>query len=99
MRMQAVFQGIVIAESEATVVVEGNHYFPEESIRREHIRPSSTTSICPWKGKARYYAVEVGGVVDPDAAWTYRRPTFLARRIKGRVAFWKSVEVRAAPPA
>ncbi len=97
MRMQAVFQATVIAESDETVVVEGNHYFPEESLRREHFRPSSTTSICPWKGKASYYTVEVVGVVNSDAAWTYPHPSFLAKKIKGHVAFWNGVEVRPAP--
>ncbi len=95
--MQAVFQDTVIAESDATVVVEGNHYFPEESLRREHFRPSSTTSICPWKGKAAYWTVAVDGVVNADAAWTYPKPWLLARRIKGHVAFWNGVDVRPAP--
>lgn len=96
MRMQAVFHGAVTAESDHTVVVEGTHYFPEESLRREHFRPSSTTSICLWKGKARYYTVAVGGVVYPDAAWTYPKPSFLARKIKGHVAFGNGVDVRPA---
>ncbi len=96
MRMQAVFEETVIADSDDTVVVEGNHYFPEESLRREHFQPSATTSICPWKGKASYYTVDVGGVVSPDAAWTYPKPTFLARKIKGHFAFWNGVEVRPA---
>ena len=97
MKMQAVFRDAVIAESDDTVVVEGNHYFPEKSLRHEHFTPSSTTSICPWKGTASYYTVEVGGVVNHDAAWTYPTPSPLARNIKGRVAFWRGVEVRPAP--
>ncbi|MDP3966727.1 MAG: DUF427 domain-containing protein [Nocardioides sp.] len=94
MRMQAVFGGAVIAESDETVVVEGNRYFPEESLRSEHFRPSSTTSLCLWKGKASYLTVEVDGVVNPDAAWVYRKPTFLATKVKTHVAFWNGVEVR-----
>jgi len=97
MKMQAVFQDTVIAESEDTVVVEGNHYFPQDSLRREHFQPSSTTSICPWKGEASYYSVEVGGAVSADAAWTYLTPSEKAREIKDHVAFWKGVEVRPAP--
>jgi len=97
MRMQAVFRDTVVAESDDTVVVEGNHYFPEESLRRQYFRASATTSICPWKGKASYYTVEVGGVVNPNAAWTYPKPSFLARKIKGHVAFWNGVKVRPAP--
>ena len=97
MRMQAVFQDTVIAESEDTVVVEGNHYFPQESLRHEHFSASSTTSVCAWKGTASYYTVEVGGVVNPDAAWTYPTPSPLAQNIKDHVAFWKGVEVRPAP--
>lgn len=94
MRMQAVFNGTVIADSDATVVVEGNHYFPPGSLRMEHLRPSRTRTLCPWKGVASYYDVEVDDVADADAAWCYRRPSFLARRIKGRVAFWNGVQVR-----
>ena len=97
MRMQAVFQDTVIADSDRTVVVEGNHYFPEESLRTEHLRESAHTSLCPWKGKASYYTVEVGGVVNADAAWTYRKPSVLARKIKDHVAFWNGVEVREVP--
>jgi len=97
MKMQAVFRDTVIAESDNTVVVEGNHYFPEDSLRREHFQPSSTTSICPWKGEASYYTVEVRGVVSADAAWTYPTPSDKAQQIKDHVAFWKGVEVRPAP--
>ncbi|WP_267130047.1 DUF427 domain-containing protein [Cumulibacter manganitolerans] len=93
------FQDTVIADSDDTVVVEGNHYFPEQSLRREHLRPSSTTSICPWKGKASYYTVAVGEAVNLDAAWTYPKPSFIARKIKGRVAFWNGVEVRPSRAA
>lgn len=95
MRMQAVFNGTVIAESDETVVVEGNHYFPAESLRQEYVEPSRMRTLCPWKGLASYYDVEVEGVAGPNAAWFYPRPSFLARRIKGHVAFWNGVEVRA----
>ena len=94
MRMQAVFNGTVLADSENTVVVEGNHYFPPESLRAEFLRKSRTRTVCPWKGLASYYDIEVDGVANPNAAWFYPRPSFLARRIKGRVAFWNGVEVR-----
>lgn len=94
MRMQAVFNGTVLADSEDTVVVEGNHYFPPESLRPEFLRQSRTRTVCPWKGLASYYDIEVDGVANPNAAWYYPRPSFLARRIRGRVAFWNGVEVR-----
>ena len=94
---KAVWNNEVIAESANTVMVEGNHYFPEDSLRREHFQPSSTTSICPWKGEASYYSVEVGGAVSADAAWTYLTPSEKAREIKDHVAFWKDVAVRPAP--
>jgi uncharacterized protein (DUF427 family) len=93
MRMQAVFNGTVIAESDDTVVVEGNHYFPQESLREEYFASSGTHSVCPWKGLASYYTVDVDGVASKDAAWYYPKPSFLARRVKGRVAFWRGVQV------
>jgi uncharacterized protein (DUF427 family) len=99
MLMQAVFNGRVIAESDDTLVVEGNHYFPADSLRQRYFAPSSTVSLCPWKGMASYFDVRVEGVVGADAAWTYEHPLPLARRIKGRVAFWRGVEVRRAPDA
>lgn len=97
MLMQAVFNGVVIAESDVTVVVEGNHYFPREALREQYLRPSHTTSLCPWKGRASYYTVEVDGVTAADAAWYYAKPSPLARNVKGRLAFWRGVEVRATP--
>lgn len=97
MRMQAVFNGAVIAESDDTVVVEGNHYFPEEALKEQYLSPTSTHTICPWKGRASYYTVGVDGVTSADAAWFYPRPSPLARRVKGRVAFWRGVTVRPAP--
>lgn len=95
MRMQAVFNGTVIADSDETVMVEGNHYFPPESLRQEYVHRSRMRTLCPWKGLASYYDVDVEGVSSANAAWFYPRPWFLARRIKGRVAFWNGVEVRA----
>ena len=86
-----------VAESPTTVVVEGNHYFPPESLRREHLIESPRISICPWKGLAHYYNVVVDGEVNPDAAWYYRRPSPLARRIKNHVAFWNGVTVEGEP--
>lgn len=97
MRMQAVFNGVVIAESDDTIVVEGNHYFPEESLNHDHLTPTSSRTLCPWKGLASYYTVDVDGVASADAAWYYPKPSPLARRVKGRVAFWRGVEVRPAP--
>lgn len=97
MRMQAVFKGVVIAESEETIIVEGSHYFPEASLRREFLAPTGTHTLCPWKGVAAYYTVDVEGLASPDAAWYYPKPSPLARKVKGSVAFWRGVEVRRAP--
>ena len=91
--MKAIWRGQVLAESDDTVVVEGNHYFPESALTRELFRPSARTSHCPWKGEASYYDVVVDGETNPGAAWTYRAPKDAAAEIKGRVAFWKGVEV------
>lgn len=97
MRMQAVFNGTVIAESDRTEVVEGNHYFPEDSIREEFFSPTRITTVCPWKGVASYYTVTVADARAANAAWQYRRPSPLARNIKGYVAFYPQVQVREAP--
>ncbi len=91
--VEAVFNGQVIARSEHTVIVEGNHYFPPTSIRSEFLTKSRAKSLCPWKGIASYYTVAVGGVDGGNAAWTYRHPSPLARRIKGHVAFSPMVSV------
>lgn len=91
--VRAVWNGTVIAEAEETVRLEGNHYFPPESINREYLRASDTTTVCPWKGVAHYYHVVAGGQTNPDAAWHYPRPSRLARRIKDHVAFWHSVVI------
>src|SRR5207248_11696968 len=91
--MKATWNGAVLAESDDTVVVEGNHYFPPDSIRREHFRESETHTVCPWKGTASYYDVVVGEEVNSDAAWYYPQPKDAAKEIKVRVAFWRGVQV------
>jgi uncharacterized protein (DUF427 family) len=89
------WNGTVVAESDDTVVVEGNHYFPRSAVREDLLRPSSTTSVCPWKGTASYHSLEVDGAVNPDAAWYYPEPKDAAGEIRDRIAFWKGVEVTA----
>lgn len=91
--MKAVWNDTVIAESADTVVVENNHYFPRESVRAEFLRPSSTTTACGWKGMASYHTLEVNGRSNPDAAWYYAEPKEAAQEIRGRIAFWKGVQV------
>lgn len=91
--MRAIWQNTVLAESDETVVVEGNHYFPPASIRGEYFRQSDTHTTCPWKGVASYYDVVVNGEVNKDAAWYYPEVKEAAANIKGRVAFWKGVKV------
>ena len=90
---RAIWNGAVVAESEATVEVEGNAYFPPDSLVREHFVPSDTTSVCGWKGTASYYHLEVAGERNADAAWTYPDPKEAAAEIRGHVAFWKGVRV------
>ncbi len=90
---RASWKGATVAESDATEVVEGNHYFPPDSINREHLKESSTTSLCPWKGTASYYDIEVDGEVNQGAAWCYKEPKPAARNIAGYVAFWRGVTV------
>ena len=92
--MQAIWNHAVIAESTDTVVVEGNHYFPAESVKMTFMKPSDTHTTCPWKGEASYYSIEVGGETNSDAAWYYSEPKEAASNIKGRVAFWKGVEIK-----
>lgn len=96
MTMRAVWNDTVIAESSDTVQVEGNHYFPPDDVRWEHFTPSSRSTTCPWKGRARYYSVQVGDEVNPDAAWVYPTPLPAAETIKDHVAFWSGVRVDAA---
>ncbi len=94
---RAVWNGVVLAESDQTVKLEGNHYFPPESLNRQYFTASSTTSTCPWKGRASYYDVTVDGAVNPAAAWYYPDPSPAARTIKGHVAFWHGVRVERSP--
>lgn len=94
---RAIWRGVVLAESEDTIVVEGNHYFPAESARWSHLRPSDSHTVCPWKGQASYYDVVVDGNVNRDAAWCYPNPSAAAARIKDRLAFWRGVKVERSP--
>jgi uncharacterized protein (DUF427 family) len=91
--MKATWNGTTLAESDETVVVEGNHYFPPASVKRELLEPSDTHTICPWKGEASYYSVRVGGDVNADAAWFYPAPKDAAAEIRDHVAFWHGVTV------
>jgi uncharacterized protein (DUF427 family) len=90
----ATWNGTVIAESDKTVVIEGNHYFPADSVNKQYLRPSTTTSRCPWKGLANYYSLSVDGKTNQDAAWYYAEPSDAAAAIRGYIAFWKGVDVR-----
>lgn len=89
----ATWNGVVLAESDATEVVEGNHYFPPASIKQEFFKPSDTHTSCFWKGTASYYSIDVNGELNQDAAWYYPDPKPKAENIKGYIAFWKGVEV------
>jgi uncharacterized protein (DUF427 family) len=91
--MKAVWNGVALAESDDIVTVEGNAYFPEGALRREFVRPSEHTSICPWKGTAHYYSLAVDGQNNENAVWYYPDPKPAADNIRGRVAFWKGVHV------
>ncbi|MBA3241754.1 MAG: DUF427 domain-containing protein [Acidobacteria bacterium] len=91
--MKATWNGKVLAESDETVVVEGNQYFPREAVNEEYFEESATHSTCPWKGEASYLSVVVDGQTNKDAAWYYPEPKDAAKEIKGRVAFWKGVKV------
>lgn len=91
--MKAFWNDALIAESDDTIVVENNHYFPSDSIKKEFFKNSETHTVCPWKGTASYYSLEVNGKQNPDAAWYYPETSELAKNIKGYVAFWKGVQV------
>lgn len=93
--MKATWKGTVIAESDDTVVVEGNHYFPEQALRRAFVVDSAHRSHCPWKGTAHYYSLVVEGARNENAVWYYPAPHAAAQRIAGRIAFWKGVTVAA----
>lgn len=92
--VKAVWNGVTIAESDETVVVEGNHYFPRSAVNAELLRDSATQTVCGWKGVARYHTLAVGGAENRDAAWYYPDPKPAAAEIRDRIAFWKGVEVR-----
>jgi uncharacterized protein (DUF427 family) len=91
--MKAIWNDTVIAESDDTVLVEGNHYFPESALNREVVTFSNHRTSCPWKGEASYYSLLVSGELNPDAVWYYPEPKAEAENIRGRVAFWKGVKV------
>ena len=91
--MKAIWNGTVIAESNDTLVVENNHYFPADSIKKEFFKASTTHTVCPWKGTASYYSLNVNGKENSDAAWYYPEVSELAKQLKGRVAFWKGVTI------
>jgi uncharacterized protein (DUF427 family) len=93
--VKAIWNGAVIAESDQTVVVEGNHYFPPDAVKKEYLRPSSTHTTCGWKGQASYYDVVVDGRTNKDAGWYYPDPLPAAKNIAGHVAFWRGVTVEA----
>lgn len=91
--MKAVWKGQVIAESDKTEVVDGNHYFPSDSIKSDFYKPSDTKTSCSFKGEASYFTLDVNGEQNPDAAWSYQTPKDRVKKIEGHVAFWKGVEV------
>ncbi|GAB3155521.1 DUF427 domain-containing protein [Micromonospora sonneratiae] len=90
---KAIWNDLVLAESDDTVVVEGNHYFPRASLRSDVLRESATNTLCPWKGTASYYTLEHAGRQSPDAVWYYPDPLPAAEQVRDRVAFWKDVRV------
>lgn len=90
---KATWEGTTIAESENCVVVEGNQYFPPESVRKEYLKPVDKTTVCPWKGVANYYDIVIGAKRNPAAAWYYATPLPAASNIRGHIAFWKGVHV------
>lgn len=96
MTIEARWNGAIIARSDDTVVVEGNHYFPRGDVDAAVLSPSDTTTRCPWKGEAHYHSLTVAGDTNRDAAWYYPEPLSAAAEIRGRIAFWKGVEVGAA---
>jgi uncharacterized protein (DUF427 family) len=91
--MKAIWQETVLAESDKTIVVEGNHYFPPESIKKEFFQESGTHTTCGWKGIASYYTVKINGKDNRDSAWYYPEPSDAAKEIKGYIAFWRGVEI------
>ena len=92
---KAIWNGTVLAESDRTEIVEGNHYFPSDALNKEYFKESTTHTSCPWKGVASYYSIEVNGQVNKDAAWYYPTAKDKAKNIEGYIAFWKGVKVEA----
>ena len=92
--MKAIWKDTVLAESDDTIVIEGNHYFPAHSLNKDYFKPTDTHTVCPWKGTASYYSIEVDGELNKDAAWYYPETKEMAKNIEGYVAFWKGVEVK-----
>ena len=91
--MRAIWNDTVLADSNDTVLVEGNHYFPAAAVKREYLQESDTHTTCPWKGEASYYSLVVGDAVNEDAAWYYPNPKPAAKQIAGRIAFWRGVQI------
>ena len=91
--MKAIWNDTIIAESDDTVVVEGNHYFPRDSVKAELLEESQTNTVCGWKGTASYYTIKANGETNPDAAWYYPDPKADAAQIKDHIAFWKGVKI------
>jgi uncharacterized protein (DUF427 family) len=91
--MKAIWNDVIIAESDETVIIEGNHYFPAECIKKLYFKSSNTKTVCPWKGTAAYYSIVADGMENTDAAWYYPNPTEKAENIKNHVAFWKGVKI------
>lgn len=92
---KATWNGAILAESNETIVIEGNHYFPPDSINRAYFRTNSKRTTCPWKGVASYYDIQVEGQVNSGAAWTYPDPKTAAKEIENYVAFWRGVRVES----
>lgn len=91
--MKAEWNNQIIAESNETIIVENNHYFPLNAVKNQYLKPSSTHTTCPWKGLASYFTLDVDGKQNPDAAWFYPQPKEAAKQIKDYVAFWKGVKI------
>ena len=91
--MKAIWNNQLLAESDDTIIIEGNHYFPKESINKNYFQESDTNTVCPWKGTASYFDINVDGDINSDAAWHYPKVSDLAKGIEGRIAFWKGVEI------
>jgi len=91
--MKAIWNNEIIAESDETIMIEGNHYFPPASVKKEFLKASDHHTTCPWKGEASYYSIAVDGQINKEAAWYYADPKYAAKKISGYIAFWKGVEI------